>query len=491
MAWQQHTRQTMLTALVCTALTSGTAWAAVPEVTTVDVQQLSQAPGLIVEGQEQKKKAIEQERKDAQGHVQMGIADAGSKAAHQLQASQPSEEEVHEQAWDIMKLPLRWQPVEQVVHQQDAAQVEKAEVQSAKPQVKTVPTQSRSANKAASTTYQDVAHMPAPVPQKQAAMPQPQAKVAHPEKWQRHNGVQHIVEVPPAPEATEPIIITARDLEKAKRRELLQPHIPVPPSQEGSSATAAGTSTAVQAGKEQATGASVPSGTAGQQRADTSGQAGSADQHGADVTGTMAQRTGETIGQAAAGTAKTALDIAGAGAVAAGRIAAGTASAPESDAAAGTEDTQHRRNRQWNADYGKQEVAQAAADQSSAAYPAGSQPSVTASNTTAAQVPAGQSRVQVQADSYDEERPEPFRNISEATWKHIKAGILATGLMLQQECTEHGMYLLARMLNQNTSLTHLQKINYLIGIGYAINHSSLLNDWQKQAFLDAFLQFCK
>ena len=63
--------------------------------------------------------------------------------------------------------------------------------------------------------------------------------------------------------------------------------------------------------------------------------------------------------------------------------------------------------------------------------------------------------------------------------------------MLQQECTEHGMYLLARMLNQNTSLTHLQKINYLIGIGYAINHSSLLNDWQKQAFLDAFLQFCK
>ena len=489
MAWQQHTRQTMLTALVCTALTSGTAWAAVPEVTTVDVQQLSQAPGLIVEGQEQKKKAIEQERKDAQGHVQMGIADAGSKAAHQLQASQPSEEEVHEQAWDIMKLPLRWQPVEQVM-QQDALQKNQAvkAQQAAVSAQQAVPAASQATVPA---THQATAHMPAPVPQKSAAMPQPKEKVAHPAQWQRHNGVQHIVEVPPAPEATEPIIITARDLEKAKRRELLQPHIPVPPSQEGSSATAAGTSTAVQAGKEQATGASVPSGTAGQQRADTSGQAGSADQHGADVTGTMAQRTGETIGQAAAGTAKTALDIAGAGDVAAGRIAAGTASAPESDAAAGTEDTQHRRNRQWNADYGKQEVAQAAADQSSAAYPAGSQPSVTASNTTAAQVPAGQSQVQVQADSYDEERPEPFRNISEATWKHIKAGILATELMLQQECTEHGMYLLARMLNQNTSLTHLQKINYLIGIGYAINHSSLLNDWQKQAFLDAFLQFCK
>ncbi len=489
MAWQQHTRQTMLTALVCTALTSGTAWAAVPEVTTVDVQQLSQAPGLIVEGQEQKKKAIEQERKDAQGHVQMGIADAGSKAAHQLQASQPSEEEVHEQAWDIMKLPLRWQPVEQVM-QQDALQKNQAvkAQQAAVSAQQAVPAASQATVPA---THQATAHMPAPVPQKSAAMPQPKEKVAHPAQWQRHNGVQHIVEVPPAPEATEPIIITARDLEKAKRRELLQPHIPVPPSQEGSSATAAGTSTAVQAGKEQATGASVPSGTAGQQRADTSGQASSADQHGADVTGTMAQRTGETIGQAAAGTAKTALDIAGAGDVAAGRIAAGTASAPESDAAAGTEDTQHRRNRQWNADYGKQEVAQAAADQSSAAYPAGSQPSVTASNTTAAQVPAGQSQVQVQADSYDEERPEPFRNISEATWKHIKAGILATELMLQQECTEHGMYLLARMLNQNTSLTHLQKINYLIGIGYAINHSSLLNDWQKQAFLDAFLQFCK
>ena len=455
MAWQQHTRQTMLTALVCTALSSGTAWAAVPEVTTVDVQQLSQASGLIVEGQAQKKKAVEQESKDAQGHVQMGIADAGSKAAHQLQASQPSEEEAHEQAWDIMKLPLRWQPVEQVM-QQDALQKNQAvkAQQAAVSAQQAVPAASQATVPA---THQATAHMPAPVPQKSAAM----------------------------------IIITARDLEKAKRRELLQPHIPVPPSQEGSSATAAGTSTAVQAGKEQATGASVPSGTAGQQRADTSGQAGSADQHGADVTGTMAQRTGETIGQAAAGTAKTALDIAGAGAVAAGRIAAGTASAPESDAAAGTEDTQHRRNRQWNADYGKQEVAQAAADQSSAAYPAGSQPSVTASNTTAAQVPAGQSQVQVQADSYDEERPEPFRNISEATWKHIKAGILATELMLQQECTEHGMYLLARMLNQNTSLTHLQKINYLIGIGYAINHSSLLNDWQKQAFLDAFLQFCK
>lgn len=87
---------------------------------------------------------------------------------------------------------------------------------------------------------------------------------------------------------------------------------------------------------------------------------------------------------------------------------------------------------------------------------------------------------------YGAREPE-FAGISNEVYRHIKAGIFAMTMQLSQEPTEHGVYELARILCANDKLTRLQKIDYLIGFGWAINHSRL-SDWQKGALIDAVLQ---
>ncbi len=49
------------------------------------------------------------------------------------------------------------------------------------------------------------------------------------------------------------------------------------------------------------------------------------------------------------------------------------------------------------------------------------------------------------------------------------------------------MYRLTQVLNRNTGLSHLQKIEYLMGFGRAINRSKL-SEYQKKALIDAVIQ---
>lgn len=530
MEWQQHTQRAVLAALVCTGLSAGTAWAATPQVSTVDVQQLSQAQGLVVDSDDKKRQSVEQESTDAQGHVQMGIADAGSQAAKNMQQQASAQPSVHEQAWDIMSMPLRWQSVEQAEKDREAAE-------QAKPQGNNVPVAAQSApatNKAAqvvsaakpsvqvakaqsaTSTVQGAATAktaPMTVTQPQVQDTQTQTTLPKARNIYDNRGLrspQQIVEVPPANGAVKPIIITARDIDKQRRQELLKPQKQPTPGkpvqQPAQSQPAPGQPTQPQQVPAVNAAPAAQSAPANQPAATPTAQAVNNQQ----TTAPVAQQPGTQTAAPAmpsvtstqppkpvvpsATNAQPSQSVAQAAPAQQPSVPAQSAAA----AAGGTVvdgQPDHRINRQWAP--GRRTADQPTAAQppvqpaqsGNVAQPTVPQPPVQpAPPHEAPTVPIPALPPEPPADAMT--RPEPFRNVSETTWRHIQAGILATQMMLQTECTEHGMYLLAQMLNQS-SLTHLAKIDYLIGIGYAINHSSLLNDWQKNAFLDAFLQFCE
>lgn len=81
-----------------------------------------------------------------------------------------------------------------------------------------------------------------------------------------------------------------------------------------------------------------------------------------------------------------------------------------------------------------------------------------------------------------QERPEVFRNISERAYRHIQAGMFAMQHQLREEDLEPATYRLIELLNENDKLSRLDKIEYVIGICYAINHSDL-SEWQKQTLI--------
>lgn len=85
------------------------------------------------------------------------------------------------------------------------------------------------------------------------------------------------------------------------------------------------------------------------------------------------------------------------------------------------------------------------------------------------------------------ERPPEYEGISDEVVRHIMAGEYAMSYQLSQDATEPGVYRLTQILNQNTGLSHLQKIEYLMGFGRAINRSNL-SEYQKKALIDAVLQ---
>ena len=85
------------------------------------------------------------------------------------------------------------------------------------------------------------------------------------------------------------------------------------------------------------------------------------------------------------------------------------------------------------------------------------------------------------------ERPPEYEGISDEVVRHIMAGEYAMRYQLSQDATEPGVYRLTQILNQNTGLSHLQKIEYLMGFGRAINRSNL-SEYQKKALIDAVLQ---
>lgn len=97
-----------------------------------------------------------------------------------------------------------------------------------------------------------------------------------------------------------------------------------------------------------------------------------------------------------------------------------------------------------------------------------------------AQLPKQPTQIQV-------ERPTEFANVSDEVVRHILAGEFAMTHQLRQDPTEPGVYKLTQILNQNTGLTHLQKIEYLIGFGRAINRSNL-TEWQKSALIKSVIE---
>ena len=98
----------------------------------------------------------------------------------------------------------------------------------------------------------------------------------------------------------------------------------------------------------------------------------------------------------------------------------------------------------------------------------------------AAQLPKPPAQIQV-------ERPAEFANVSDEVVRHILAGEFAMMHQLRQDPSEPGVYKLTQILNQNTGLTHLQKIEYLIGFGRAINRSKL-TEWQKSALIKSVVE---
>ena len=99
---------------------------------------------------------------------------------------------------------------------------------------------------------------------------------------------------------------------------------------------------------------------------------------------------------------------------------------------------------------------------------------------SASQLPKPPAQIQV-------ERPAEFANVSDEVVRHILAGEFAMMHQLRQDPSEPGVYKLTQILNQNTGLTHLQKIEYLIGFGRAINRSKL-TEWQKSALIKSVVE---
>lgn len=347
---EKKMRTSVLTALVCLAC-SGTAFAAT-DVTAVDIQQLEKAPGLVL-GTPAKAKAYEQETVDAAGNVTMSISDKAQAAAT------TNAEAAHADAAAIMKMPLRWQSVEEPFR----AQQEKAEAQ------KKAEAQQQAAQKQAAASH---------AAQKQAA-------------------ASHA-----APQKLHPIILTADDLPQLTapiappRRETVtpQPTAPItPPRQE----------TALPHPRKPALSWHATHG---------------GHRHQPPVR-------------------------------------------------------KHR----------PQPPMQQHSDVRRALPPKAFRPLPVPKNVRLAAIPDERALPATDAG----ERPEPFRDISASSWRHIQAGIYAMQLQLRTDISEPAIFHFVQILCANTGLTHLQKLQYLIGFGYAINHSRL-SDWQKGALIGTIAQ---
>ena len=82
-------------------------------------------------------------------------------------------------------------------------------------------------------------------------------------------------------------------------------------------------------------------------------------------------------------------------------------------------------------------------------------------------VPALDTRQSVQNTGDD------LAGISDEVRRHILAGQLAMEVQLQRDPSVVGMRAIAKVLHDNTTLTHLQKIDFLIGFGRALHQSGL------------------
>lgn len=68
---------------------------------------------------------------------------------------------------------------------------------------------------------------------------------------------------------------------------------------------------------------------------------------------------------------------------------------------------------------------------------------------------------------------EDLANVSDEVRRHILAGQLAMEVQLQRDPSVAGMRAITKVLRENTTLTRLQKIDFLIGFGRALHQSGL------------------
>ena len=92
--------------------------------------------------------------------------------------------------------------------------------------------------------------------------------------------------------------------------------------------------------------------------------------------------------------------------------------------------------------------------------------------------PAGVPALSVQSQQTQDET---LGDISDEVRRHILAGQLAMEIQLKKDPTVAGMRALTQILRENTTLTKLQKIDFLIGFGRALHLSNLPR--QQQALL--------
>ena len=68
---------------------------------------------------------------------------------------------------------------------------------------------------------------------------------------------------------------------------------------------------------------------------------------------------------------------------------------------------------------------------------------------------------------------EDLVGVSDEVRRHILAGQLAMEVQLQRDPSVAGMRAITKVLRENTTLTRLQKIDFLIGFGRALHQSGL------------------
>jgi hypothetical protein len=68
---------------------------------------------------------------------------------------------------------------------------------------------------------------------------------------------------------------------------------------------------------------------------------------------------------------------------------------------------------------------------------------------------------------------EDLAGVSDEVRRHILAGQLAMEVQLQRDPSVAGMRAITKVLRENTTLTRLQKIDFLIGFGRALHQSGL------------------
>ncbi len=99
-----------------------------------------------------------------------------------------------------------------------------------------------------------------------------------------------------------------------------------------------------------------------------------------------------------------------------------------------------------------------------------------------AQMPQAQEKT---VSTPTDRRPAAFREVSDSAWRHIQAGIFATVEQFRSagpQNLEPAALRLVQLLNENDKLTRMEKVEYLVGIGYAINHSNL-RPYQKSTLI--------